>query len=74
MGRGKALLEMVGKAMGKKLGGYDEALKDALIAVGMQSDNQLEELSVKDVEPQLYYEEQEYDEFGVLVYEMAGSD
>ncbi len=74
MCRGKAMLEMVGRAMGKNLGDSDEALRDALIAGGMQSDNRLQELSVEGKEPRQYYEEQEYDEFGVLAYEMAGSE
>ena len=73
LGRGKAMLEMVGSAMGKNLGSADEALRDALIGAGMQADNRHEELLMERVEPQIYDEEQEYDEFGALAYEMAGT-
>ena len=73
MERGKAMLEMVGSAMGQNLGDADEVLRDALVAAGMQANNRQDELLVEPAEWQIYYDEQEYDEFGVLAYEMAGT-
>ena len=71
--RGRAMLDMVSRAMQKDLGNADEAIAEAFIEARMISSILPDDPFVEFLNMEPEDDDQEYDEFGQFAYEMAGT-